>query len=444
MNHFISPLQNPSPVCANTTERQNRHDLQFALVIPALNEEEAIGATLERALAARQAVQANTPVRQMHVVFVNDGSTDGTQAIADRFPEVVKIRFETNRGYGAAIKAGFLATNADLVGFMDADGTCDPLFCVTLINNLLDEDSDIAVGSRMNEESEMPFIRRLGNVIFARLIGAVSGQKLTDSASGMRVMRHSSLRKLHPLPDGLHFTPAMTCLAILDPQLRITEVPMPYKERLGQSKLRVTADGLRFLFIILFTAALFNPIKALAILGLLFFGGGLILAAAGGWLGDGSSAHHAFIAAFAGVMLQAVFIGFLCHQVLHMLIGLSRNSGVGEALLQRYFWTKRMVRAGILILVLALLAYGASFALPAPWRSGMVFTSAICILTAGWTALGGVILRVIWAAKQRRIAELEDPYAMPSAAESHQTATNRHASLGQRAECFGGPSAIID
>lgn len=413
MNNSPSAQPDPSFAFTGTAERQEQGALRFTLVIPALNEEEAIGSTLERALAARQTVLEKTPVGQMHVVFVNDGSIDCTQEIADRYPEVIKIHFEKNRGYGAAIKAGFQAKDADLVGFMDADGTCDPRFCVSLINNLLDENSDIAVGSRLNAESEMPFIRRLGNIIFARLIGAVSGQKLTDSASGMRVMRHSSLKKLHPLPDGLHFTPAMTCLAILDPRLRITEVPMPYKERMGQSKLRVVADGLRFLFIILFTAALFNPIKALTLLGVLFFGGGLALAAAGGWLQDGSVSHHAFIAAFGGVLLQAVFIGFLCHQILHMLIGLSNKPGLGEALLQKYFWTKWMVRAGVLILMLGLLAYAISFALPAPWRTAAILTSAVCVLTAGWTALGGVILRLIWAAKQRRIAELEDPYAAP-------------------------------
>lgn len=422
MKSPYSSLPDSSPAVANTAEQQDPGVLRFALVIPALNEEEAIGATLERALAARQAVLANTPVREMLVVFVNDGSTDATQAIVDRFPEAIKIRFEKNLGYGAAIKAGFRATDAELVGFMDADGTCDPLFCVPLINNLLEENSDIAVGSRMNGESEMPFTRRLGNFIFARLIGAVSGQKLTDSASGMRIMRHSSLKKLHPLPDGLHFTPAMTCLAILDPRLRITEVPMPYKERVGQSKLRVIADGLRFLFIILFTAALFNPIKALALLGLGFFGGGMALAAAGGLLGDDSPAHHAFIAAIVGVLLQAIFIGFLCHQVLHMLIGLWRNSGVGEGLLQRYFWTKRMVRAGVYLLVLGLLAYGAAFALAEPWRTVAILISATCVLLAGWTALGGVILRVIWAAKQRRIAELEDPYAVPTTPEVREPA----------------------
>lgn len=384
--------------------------LEFALVIPALNEEEAIGSTLERALAARREVVEKTPVTKMHVVFVNDGSTDGTQAIADRYPEVIKIRFPKNRGYGAAIKAGFQATSADLVGFMDADGTCEPRFCVDLINDLLKSSSDVSVGSRMNEGSEMPAIRKLGNVIFARLIGAVSGQKLTDSASGMRVLRRSSLKHLHPLPDGLHFTPAMTCLALLDPRLHITEVPMPYKERMGQSKLRVLKDGFRFLFIILFTAALFNPIKSLTVLGILFWLFGLGLCAAAVKVGETPAMFWVLGGAFGVVCFQAVFVGFLCHQMLHMLIGPWRVTGLGESVLQRYFWTKRMVMASIPLFVLALLTYAATFVLPPDWRLPLGVTAAFMVMLAGWCALAGVVLRVIWAAKERRVAEREDPF----------------------------------
>jgi glycosyltransferase involved in cell wall biosynthesis len=384
--------------------------LSFALVIPALNEEQAIGSTLERALAARKEVLEKTPVKQMHVVFVNDGSTDNTQAIADRFPEVIKIRFEQNRGYGAAIKAGFAATDADLVGFMDADGTCDPRFCVQLINVLLREDVDMALGNRMHRDSQMPFIRRLGNRLFAALVGAVSGQKLHDCASGMRVLRRSSLRKMHPLPDGLHFTPAMTCLALLDPRLRMTEVDMEYKERVGQSKLRVIKDGLRFLFIILFTVALFSPIKSLALLGLVFFLFGLGLAWLTGAWATAAPAVTAFAAAFGLVMLQAWFVGLLCHQLLHMLIGPRQLTSLGERLLQRYFWTKRMVWAGVVLLLAGLIAYGVSLSLSGAWRTAAMLCAAGLVLAAGWTALGGVVLRVIWAAKQRRMAEIEDPY----------------------------------
>lgn len=394
----------------NTPSDEARR-MAFALVIPALNEQQAIGSTLVRSLAAREEILGCTPVREVHIVFVNDGSTDNTQEIADRYPDVVKIQFPRNRGYGAAIKAGFQATDAHLLGFMDADGTCDPRFCVDLINALLQQGADVAVGSRMNANSEMPFLRRVGNWLFARLIGAVSGRALTDSASGMRVLRRSSLKKMHPLPDGLHFTPAMTCLALLDPRLKIVEVPMPYKERVGRSKLRVVKDGFKFLFTILFTAALFNPIKSLSLLGLLFFLFGLGVCGVASSLGATAAEVAALGAGFGMVSIQAAFVGLLCHQMLHMLIGPWRVSSFGEGVLQRFFWTKRMVWSGIVLLVLGMVVCAISFALQPPWRLWLGVAAAGSILAAGWSALAGVVLRVIWAAKQRRIAEIEDPYA---------------------------------
>src|SRR5262249_46842934 len=94
--------------------------------------------------------------------------------------------------------------------------------------------------------SKMPRIRRLGNRIYAFLLGLLCGQHVTDTASGMRVIRRSALDLLYPLPDRLHFTPAMSARALLS-GLTIKEVPMAYQERIGQSKLHVVRDGVRFL-----------------------------------------------------------------------------------------------------------------------------------------------------------------------------------------------------
>ena len=386
--------------------------LRFTLVIPALNEEAALPSTLERALAARQEVFAKTPVVEMNIVLVNDGSSDATRSVADRYPEVIKIHFERNRGYGAAIKAGFRATDAELLGFMDADGTCDPRFFVELINAVLSQRVDISVGSRMNEASKMPAIRRLGNLIFARLIGTVSGKKLTDSASGMRVLRRAALRQMHPLPNGLHFTPAMTCLALLHPQLKITEVPMCYEDRIGRSKLRVIEDGFKFLFTILFTVALFNPIKSLVTFGLLFLIFGLATCVIGAGFGKTAPVLFAWCGAFIVVMLQAVFIGFLSHQTLHVLLGPWRMSGFGDLMLQRHMGTKRMFRAAVIIFLLGLGAFIAHASFPNSWQTGVAIAGALAVVIAGWTALGAVILRFIWTANERRNAEHEDPFSV--------------------------------
>jgi glycosyltransferase involved in cell wall biosynthesis len=199
---------------------------------------------------------------------VSDGSTDRTAPIAQecaaRDPRVKVIVFEQNRGYGAAIKEGFAQGRGDLVSFLDADGTCDPNYFGELCHALYAENAAIALGSRMQPGNQMPRVRRIGNSLYAFLLGCLSGKAVTDTASGMRVLRREALRALYPLPDGLHFTPAMSARAVMSDQ-RIVEVPMAYAERVGESKLRVLRDGFRFLFAIRDAALLYQPSRTLGL-----------------------------------------------------------------------------------------------------------------------------------------------------------------------------------
>jgi len=68
------------------------------------------------------------------------------------------------------------------------------------------EQADVVLGCRLNPDSKMPPIRRVGNLIFATILSVLSSNRVRDTASGMRVIRRSSLDSLYPLPDGLHFT----------------------------------------------------------------------------------------------------------------------------------------------------------------------------------------------------------------------------------------------
>jgi glycosyltransferase involved in cell wall biosynthesis len=180
--------------------------------------------------------------------------------IAQRYlPSINLIIFEKNKGYGAAIKQGWLESKGELLAFLDADGTCDPLFFENLCNLLKSENADVVLGCRLNKESKMPLIRRVGNFMFATLLTFLSSFKVKDTASGMRVVRRSSLSKLYPLPDGLHFTPAMSAKALMNDNVTIAEIDMPYNERDGESKLHVFKDGIRFLRVIFTAAFLYRP-----------------------------------------------------------------------------------------------------------------------------------------------------------------------------------------
>jgi glycosyltransferase involved in cell wall biosynthesis len=244
--------------------------LKLLIAIPALDEEESIGSIIERTLAARARILAESPVSDVEITVVSDGSTDRTVEIAQSYRGQIKlIVFEKNRGYGAAIKAAWRQSDAELLAFLDADGTCDPGFFVELCRLIEREKADVVLGCRLTRESRMPFVRRVGNVLFALLLSFFSAKRVRDTASGMRVVRRSSLARLLPLPDGMHFTPAMSARAILSPDLKISEAQMPYEERAGASKLRVLRDGLRFLRVIVEAALLYRPSRPLGFLGTL-------------------------------------------------------------------------------------------------------------------------------------------------------------------------------
>jgi glycosyltransferase involved in cell wall biosynthesis len=242
--------------------------LRLLITIPAYNEEESIASIIERCLASRARILADSSVTDVDVTVVSDGSTDRTAAIAGQYEKQIRlIAFDKNRGYGAAIKEAWHQSEADLLGFLDADGTCDPNFFANLCRLIERTQADVVLGCRLTKSSKMPIVRKLGNVVFALLLTFFSSKRVRDTASGMRVVRRTSLEKLMPLPDGMHFTPAMSARAILSPDLRIFEEEMPYQERAGQSKLRVIRDGLRFLRVIGEAAFLYRPSRPLGFAG---------------------------------------------------------------------------------------------------------------------------------------------------------------------------------
>ncbi len=298
--HSVAGTANPR----DDGDRMAKSGPVLSIVIPALDEEEAIGATIERCLAARETIVAESPVSEVEVIVVSDGSTDRTEEIARRYQAVTVLGFDRNRGYGAAIKSGFAAARGDWVGFLDADGTCEPAFFATLCRALAAKNADVALGSRMGPGSEMPLVRTIGNTVFALILGVLSRQRIGDTASGMRVLRKAVLPDLDPMPDGLHYTPAMTARVLLEGKLILIEEPMPYAERIGESKLSVARDGVRFLVSIVRAAAIYRPARPLLLFAAAFAFGALLL-------GSGPSLHWLRHRALEEWMTYRVLAAFL-------------------------------------------------------------------------------------------------------------------------------------
>lgn len=242
----------------------------LSIVIPAYNEENGIAEIMLRVLKTRENLRV-VGIEDLELLVVNDGSRDRTAEeagkIATQYDCVRVISHPKNRGYGAALKTGFSAAQGELIGFLDADGTYPPEYfpqlCQVALNGI-----DLVIGSRMaGAESRMPLTRRVGNVIFATLLNILGWQKITDSASGMRVFRKEILRQISPLPDGLNLTPVMSTRAVHE-GIKMAEVAIPYSERVGRSKLSVIRDGTRFFQSMVWTVLGYNPVRVLGILGL--------------------------------------------------------------------------------------------------------------------------------------------------------------------------------
>ncbi len=249
----------------------------LSVVIPAYNEEEGIAEIVERVLAMRPPLEEEGV--ELELIVVDDGSHDRTAEIVRGYDDVRLLQHNPNRGYGAALKTGFCAARGNLLGFLDADGTYPPESFPTLCREI-SQGADLVVGSRRSgEKSEMPKVRRVGNFIWSSLVTTLCNQRVIDPASGMRVFRREALERLYPLPDGLNFTPVMSTRAVHE-NLKLVEVPMPYRERQGPSKLNVVEDGMRFLSAIVWTALSYNPARILGGVGVGLFSLGLMIALA--------------------------------------------------------------------------------------------------------------------------------------------------------------------
>ncbi|HZT29046.1 MAG TPA: glycosyltransferase family 2 protein [Bryobacteraceae bacterium] len=194
------------------------------LIIPALNEESAIGLTLDR--VPRHLYRA--------VIVADNGSCDRTAAIARaRGATVVS---EPRRGYGAAcLKAlGHLPAETEAVVFMDADASDDPAEATLLLDPIFQGRADLVLGSRTLGRAEPGALQphqALGNHLAAFLIRLLYGHPYTDLGP-FRAIRVSALAQLGMRDRNYGWTVEMQIKA-LRRGLRVLEVPVSYRRRAG-------------------------------------------------------------------------------------------------------------------------------------------------------------------------------------------------------------------
>lgn len=202
-------------------------------LIPAYN----VAGTLATVVADVRRVLPGAPI-----LVVDDGSIDDTGRVAAEVADCV-IRFERNRGKGAALRAGFahaLAAGAGAVLTIDADGQHDADFAPRLLAGL--SQADIVIGARARAGT-MPIQRRLSNALSTFAVNRLAGCDVADSQSGYRAVRRSVLEQVQADGDRYEFETDFLIKA-RRAGFRIGVVPVPTIYG-GQSHFRTVHDAVR-------------------------------------------------------------------------------------------------------------------------------------------------------------------------------------------------------
>jgi hypothetical protein len=227
------------------------------------------------------------------------------------------------------------------------------------------------IGTRMTgADTEMPAIRRLGNTFFARLLTLMGRTTVTDSASGMRVFHRQALTLLSPLPDGLNLTPVMSTRAVHE-RMAVAEVPIPYHERVGESKLNVARDGLRFLATMIATTLAYNPVRIFGFAGLAGIGLAAVVVvgiAAARWAGITALGPWGTLAVFAALVSGVGGVSlFAMGATFNYLVSLFYNRPIRQGLFTRPLMTRPIEQlflpVGAVLLLVGLAVSGGRLAL---------------------------------------------------------------------------------
>jgi glycosyltransferase involved in cell wall biosynthesis len=233
-----------------------------SVVMPCLNEEEAIGPCIEKI----QATFAHSGI-DGEIVVCDNGSTDASVSIAERMG--ARVVHQPVRGYGNAYLKGFASARGRYLVMGDADDTYDFTMLPQFLSPLREGECDFVTGSRYLNGGDAHITalhRYFGNPALTRILNLLFGTRYTDVYCGYRAFSRSAYDMIRPVSPGMEFNLELAINAGLA-GLRTKEIPIVLGARKGESKLRTFRDGWRSLRMML----LYSPNK------LFFFPGAVLL-----------------------------------------------------------------------------------------------------------------------------------------------------------------------
>ena len=278
----------------------------LTLVVPVYNEEACIAATWGELLP----LAASNNYR---VLFVNDGSKDGTAHLLAQFQDFEHVNIlhhKLNKGYGAALKTGLRQVKTRYAISFDADGQHSLESVQRLLASMIQHDADLVIGNRNNKHSG--FLKNIGKALIKILSGFLFKLEISDLNSGLKIFETKTVRNYLSLcPNGMAFSEVIV-LIYISQRFRIVEEPITVLPRLaGESHIRFR-HAFESVFEILSAALLFNPFRIFLTLSLILIvlslGWGIPILLQGRGLSVGASSLFLF-----GIL--TLFFGFMFQQI---------------------------------------------------------------------------------------------------------------------------------
>lgn len=273
-----------------------------SVIIPAFNEAEGIAGLLEKLVALDYH-------KKYEVIVIDDGSSDSTAEIVNRFP-VRLIKHHTNKGYGAALKTGIRKAHGQKVVMLDSDGQHDPVYIPQIVDLL--EEHELVIGERTSDSFQVK--NRQGGKKLIRYVGEyLFDQKLPDFNSGLRGFDRDLIRAmLHMMPNGFSFSTTST-MAFIKEGFSIGKLPIKVTERQGRpSNVKFVRDGSKTMLLLFRIIMLFNPLKIFFPMSVLITFIGVIWGVYA-YMFAGRFANSATIITMLGMFL--FFIGLVADQI---------------------------------------------------------------------------------------------------------------------------------
>lgn len=230
----------------------------ITVIIPVYNEEREIQNTIRTIDEHLQ----NSKYEDYEIITVNDGSSDKTyEKIQECETQHVLISHKRNKGYGASLKTGLRSAKYSTIIITDADGTYPNQKIPDMLDYYYANRLDMLVGARTGQNVSYPFIKKVPKFFIKRLASYISGEKIPDINSGLRVFnKELAMHFFHLYPNGFSFTTTIT-MGMLCNGYEVDFYPIDYFERTGNSKIKPIKDTINFFKLLLRIAIYFNPFK---------------------------------------------------------------------------------------------------------------------------------------------------------------------------------------